>query len=160
MNVKSTRKALHILSVNGSFPPAFKEGGPAVMVHRLSKELILLGNKVRALTTDKNGNARMEGVGSRTVWDGVPVRYCRWDPSLFPYKSAELRMALPHVLSETDVVLLSSSWTQYGVDTSKACIRAGAPYIVYTHGSYNLVRLRKGRLKKFFWWNLFDRGPL
>jgi len=148
---------LRILNVVGAFPPAFAEGGPGVMVYNVSRELIQLGHQVFVLTTDKCVGERLDVPRGETEWNGVQVRYCLWERSFLPYHSPELRAQVRARLPRTDVVLLSSSWTSYGIATGTECRRAGTPYILYAHGSYDPARLRRGWLKKKFWWWAFDR---
>ncbi|MBL7144465.1 MAG: glycosyltransferase [Phycisphaerae bacterium] len=148
---------MRILNIVGAFPPAFAEGGPGVMAYNLSRELIKLGHQVSVITTDKCLDKRIDVPKGPTQLNGVPVRYCHWQRSILPYHSAQLRTQVRQALPNTDIVLLSSSWTSYGVAAGIECRRAGIPYILYAHGCYDPVRLRKGRLKKLLWWFALDR---
>ena len=148
---------MRILNVVGAFPPAFAEGGPGVMTYNVSHSLIELGHQVNVITTNKCGNDHLDVPLDDTKWKGVPVRYCNWKPSYLPYHSPELTIQVRKRLPKTDLLLLSSSWTSYGVSTGVECRRAGVPYILYAHGSYDPIRLRIGWIKKKIWWNLFDR---
>ena len=148
---------LRILNIVGAFPPAFAEGGPGIMTYNVSRELIRLGHQVFVLTTDKCLNERMNVPRGDTQWEGVPVRYCRWQPSILLYHSPELRSQVKARVAHTDVALISSSWTSYGVAAGAECRRAGVPYALYTHGGYDPVRLRRSWLKKKLWWYMFDR---
>ena len=148
---------MRILSIIGAYSPAFVEGGTVYTTHHLSKGLIGLGHDVFVLTTDKAGDERLSVPQGDTVWDGVPVRYCRWVKSSIPYHSPELAREVRKRIQEFDIALISSNWTGYGVASGRECRRAGLPYIVYSHGGFSPMHLRKSWLKKKIWWWLFDR---
>ncbi|MCP4713528.1 MAG: glycosyltransferase [Deltaproteobacteria bacterium] len=148
---------MNILLVTGAYPPADKHGGPAITNHYLAKALQDQGHTVFVLTTDINGSERLSITVEDTVYEDVPVRYCRWLRCPLPYHSPVLGRELARRALSFDVALISSSWTMYGVYAGRSCRATGLPYIMYGHGSYGPVHLRRSRLKKKIFWQLFDK---
>jgi glycosyltransferase involved in cell wall biosynthesis len=147
---------MRILMVIGAYAPAIVHGGTVYTSHSLSKGLIELGHEVLVLTTDRCGSKRLPVPRGETVYDGVPVHYCRWVKSPIPYHSPELVREVGRQAHEFDVALINTNWTGYGVGSAKACLRVGLPYIVYSHGGFSPTHLRKGWVKKMLWWWLLD----
>jgi glycosyltransferase involved in cell wall biosynthesis len=148
---------MNVLFVVGAFPPAFNEGGPGAMVYALSKQLVKSGHSVYVITTNKHVDEKLEYTDVEVNYKGIDVYYADWDRSIIPYKSSSLKRKVRDVVSNYDIMLLSSSWTYYGIVASKAALSAGVPYAIYTHGSYHPERLNKSKIKKYLWWLLFDR---
>ncbi len=148
---------MRVLLVVGAYPPSDKHGGPAITNHYLAKSLQSLGHRVLVLTTDINGRERLDVPAEDTEFEGVPVRYCRWAKCPLPYHSPELGREVRRRASLFDIALISSSWTSYGVSAGRACCSARLPYLMYPHGSYGPIHLKRGWLKKKLFWKLFDK---
>jgi len=148
---------MRILNIVGAFPPAFVHGGPVYTTYHLSKSLIELGHEVFVLSTDINGEERLDVPSVDTSWEQVPVRYCHWQRGPIPYHSPELGEEVRRRASDFDIALISSSWTGYGVVAGRECRKAGLPYVMYAHGCYAPLRLHKSYWKKRFWWRVFDK---
>lgn len=146
---------MRIRLITGAYFPSLKHGGPVVTNHCLAKALQELGHDVSILTTDIDGDARLKLDSYDTQWDGVPVRYCRCSRLPLPYYSSEMYSVMQKQ-DRPDIILLSSSWTMYGLTVGRFCHKHYLPYIVYGHGSHDPYRMSDGALKKKLFWQLFD----
>ena len=147
---------MKIRLVTGAYYPSLRHGGPVVTNHCLAKALKALGHQVSVLTTDIDGDDRLQLESYDSEWDGVPVRYCRCDRLPLPYLSLEMYSVLREQ-DQPDIVLLSSAWAMYGITVGSYCRKNNIPYIVYAHGSHDTYRMSKGSLKKKIFWSLFDK---
>lgn len=148
---------MRLILITGAYFPSLKYGGPVLTNHYLAKALIKLGHEVLILTTDIDGDDRLDVPNDETEWDGVPVRYCRWIKCPLPYYSYELGRELARRAAMFDIALISSSWTMYGVAAGQACRKTGMPYIMYGHGSYGSIHMKRGSFKKKLFWNILDK---
>lgn len=149
---------MKILIIVGAFPPAFELGGPVRTNYYLSRALIAQGHELFVLTTDIGGNGQRHNVPHiDTDWEGIPVRYCRWEKGWLPYHSPELKIEAERRVTNYDIVLLHGCWTEYSVSAAKACQRAKVPYLMYPHGSYSPLRLQESKFRKILWWQLIDK---
>ena len=141
--------------VTGAYYPSNKHGGPVVTNHCLAKALINLGHDVSVVTTDMDGESRLKLDDYDTIWDGVPVRYCRCNRVPLPYYSFELYRVLQN-RPRPDIALISSAWAMYGLTAGRYYKDTDIPYVMYGHGSFDPIRMKKSMYKKKLFWFIFD----
>ena len=149
---------MRLLHVVPTYLPAWRHGGPIRAVHGLARALASRGHEVEVLTTDLNGEGRLDvPLGAPVDLDGVTVRY-------FPVRSLRrlsyapaMRAALRD-LSRVDAVHLHSVFQWPTLVAARAAERAGIPWVVAPRGMLvpELIAAR-GRWRKSLWLTLFER---
>lgn len=104
-------RALKVAHVVPTYYPAHVYGGPIQSVYHLCRGLALAGCDVRVLTTDANGETRLDVDTTREVElaDRVRVLYCRRDRK--PDISRQFVAALPGLVRWADVVHLTAVYS-------------------------------------------------
>jgi glycosyltransferase involved in cell wall biosynthesis len=149
---------MRILKITGGYPPAEKQGGTAVVGHALCRALSNLGQQVKVLTTNINGDGFLPWENQWRKLDGIDVFYAKANKKVFPYYSPTMIDEFLKLLPDTDVVLIASVWTWYGPQIGKICCKSKIPYVIYPHGCRARARMKiQGWLKKTIWWHVFDR---
>ncbi len=152
-------KLLHVVP---TYVPARRHGGPALAVHGLARALAALGHQVTVLTTDVDGDERLDvPLGRAVPRDGVEVLYfpVHWPRRLYrsPGLAREARRRLPGF----DVAHLHSVFLAPTSAVARAAERAGIPYLVAPRGMLvpELIR-RRGRWRKTWWLRLVERRTI
>lgn len=121
-------------------------GGPPVVVDRLSCELAARGHDVRVVTTDLfgDGDRAWTTAGKRPyamdVFPTVAGNYYGFGTRFW----REIRQSV----RKSDVVHVHTLWTFASLAATRACLRAGTPYLVMPHGMLDPNSVRRGWLKK------------
>ena len=144
---------LRLLVFSDAFLPAHEEGGPPFSTFNLCHALCEAGAQVRVVTTDRNGNARLEVPTDQwTHYQGLPVWYARSMPGpCYPAPSAKRALG-----SASDFHCFVSSgtlWTHLGLLAWRAGRRRGVPNIVLPRGLLDPWALAHKALRKRLYWN-------
>ena len=110
-------------------------GGPSVAVAALAARLCDAGHEVSIVTADLvpygGPPGPMVEVDKRVRMQLFPVR-SRWDRRM--YRSVEMRHWLQRAVRTFDVVDIQGVWSFIAVDTTRACLHAGIPYVLTPRG--------------------------
>lgn len=147
---------MNILNVTASFPPALRFGGPPIAAHAVARELLRRGNRLLTLTCDlDNGDGLRGQRKGDTIWNEVPVRYCR-SFEILQFFSPELGREMRHRIGEYDVCLSRGNWGYINFITRRVCAKAGTPYILYPEGSFDPWAIKYKAGRKNLWWHLVE----
>lgn len=138
--MSSRRRVLH---VTPSFAPAYRIGGPVRSLEGLLGELSRIGVEVRVLTTDSNGDTRLDMPRGWTAWKGVPVRYM---PRVLPPSLAPgLGVVAYREARRADVVHVTGLFSVASMQGLVAGISAGRPVVLSPRGVLQAEALKFGR---------------
>jgi glycosyltransferase involved in cell wall biosynthesis len=148
---------MNILHVIPVYEPAYIYGGPVSSVSQLCRSLAALGARVSVFTTNANGSGTLDvptdvpvDVGGVTVW-----YFARG--GLLGIGSRALAAACSRESAKFDLIHVTGMWQRLAVPACRSARRAGTPYIVSARGGFNPWAWRRRRLKKLFYWHLFER---
>jgi glycosyltransferase involved in cell wall biosynthesis len=149
---------MRILNISPAIPALWNFGGSVAISFEVVRELISQGHHVLALTTGARRNSTQQMRISEDIsYEGIPIRCCKmWGPAP-PFWSPELRRQVRLRAHDHDIALIRSCWTYVGDAASWECRRVQLPYLAYPEGSLDPWLLRYSRLKKVFWWHLWER---
>lgn len=159
---------MKILHVIGTMTP--EHGGPDVAVFELARELAAAGERVAIWTTNlaTRGDFRFP-LGQQTLGvptdrsierDGVEVRYfagtwpSRWRAS------RPMAQALERGVTAFDLVHIHTLYSFPTLAASRACLRAGVPYLLRPHGMLDPYLRRRRRWRKVVYEWLFERRTM
>lgn len=143
-----------VLHATPSFAPAYRIGGPVRSLEGLVCELSRLEVAVKVLTTDSNGDAKLDVPTGWTSWRGVPVRYVRrWLPPsgapILPMAALESRRA--------DVVHVTGLFSVVSMQALAAALLAKRPVVLSPRGVLEPEALKLGRsAEKRAWLRAFE----
>lgn len=147
--------SLRVLHATPSFAPAYRIGGPVQSLEGLVGELVNLDVRVRVLTTDSNGDRRLEAPKGWTTHRGIPVRYLpRWLPPsetpLFAWESyLEAKRA--------DLVHITGLFAMPSMQALLAARLAKRPVVLSPRGVLERAALQMGRrAQKKAWLRAFS----
>lgn len=153
---------MNILQVVSYFPPAYAFGGPAKVVHLISKELVKRGHNVTVYTTDAMSPTKRLNVPRIANVDGIQVHYMR-NVSQIPIRMSnlficpELFRASKLEVETFDIIHLHEFTTFQNVVVSGYAKKYCVPYILQGHGTIPIIG-RKAR--KLVFNTLFGRKLL
>jgi glycosyltransferase involved in cell wall biosynthesis len=158
-------KVLHVI---GTMTP--EHGGPDVAVFELARELAAAGERVAIWTTNlaTRGDFRLSlgpqtldvPIGCNIEREGVEVRYfagtwpSRWRAS------RPMAQALTRGVAAFDLVHIHTLYSFPTLAASRACLRAGVPYLLRPHGMLDPYLRRRRRWRKLVYERLFERRTL
>jgi glycosyltransferase involved in cell wall biosynthesis len=156
-----TPARLRVLYVTGYYKPAFVYGGPVLSTAGLCEGLVEADCDVTVLTTNANGSGLLDvPLGEAVNIDGVPVWYFPLACGKSYFYSPMLARALKEMVADYDLAVLDALWGHGLSVGSKACQRAGVPYVVPLRGQLLPWALKQKRLKKWLYLALFGRRYL
>jgi glycosyltransferase involved in cell wall biosynthesis len=124
-----------ILIYAPNYLPATRYGGPVRSVHGLARGLVNLGHKVDVITTDVDGQRRLNvPLDTPTEMDGVMVHYC---PITFPrriYYSPALAKRAAQLLPGADAVHINGMYLWPGPYLARSARRLGKPLVISPRG--------------------------
>jgi glycosyltransferase involved in cell wall biosynthesis len=148
-------KFLHITSV---FPPNTADGGVPRSVSSLVKALSRLGCDNLVLTTDANGRGRLSvPCGELTDYDGIPVIYNRRPLNNSYCYAPTLAALIKQYARNYDVALINGNWLYFNFIVRRLLPVLDIPYILYPRGTFSHLMFAKKWLKKYIYWNLFEK---
>ncbi len=146
---------MNILVISSAFLPAEAHGGVPFSTFYLSRELVRLGNNVKVITSDRNGESRLEIPGDRwSEYQGIPVVYCKTLPG--PYLFAP---AMPRFMKEavrgSDIIISSATlWNHAGWLADGMAHRLKLLHVVYTRGLLDPWAFKFKKYRKQLFWSL------
>jgi glycosyltransferase involved in cell wall biosynthesis len=159
---------MRILHVIGTMTP--EHGGPDVAVFELARELAAAGESVSIWTTNlaTRGDFRFPlgrqtldvPTGRTLVREGVEIRYF---PGTWPSRwraSWPMARALQRGVTEFDLVHIHTLYSFPTLAASRACLRAGVPYLLRPHGMLDPYLRRRRRWRKLVYESLIERRTL
>jgi glycosyltransferase involved in cell wall biosynthesis len=109
--------------------------GLSAYVASLTEQLCQVGSKVTVLAGDRFEDATIrtlrEAENGRVSVQLFPIK-TPWDRLL--NRSPGMRRWLRTSVGQLDLVEIQGTWSLVAVETAKACLRAGVPYIITPHG--------------------------
>src|SRR2546428_457567 len=154
---------MNVLVATPYYLPAAAFGGPPEVIHGLNRWLVQRGNSVRVVTTtalSRSTDLPADAPRYRRI-DGVDVRYHQRIHGVLPatyFESRGLVASLRAGVPVADVVALHGTWTAINRMAASESRRGGKPYIIYTHGSFEPWAIGHKRLKKWLYFNAFERS--
>jgi glycosyltransferase involved in cell wall biosynthesis len=144
-----------------SFPPAYADGGPVQSVGNLVRTLVREGTAVTVFTTNRNGNSRLcVPLGTPTDWNGAKVYYFKvYKPWWYGF-TPDCILALRNEVKKADVIhstAIFSFLPDLGAWLAKVYNK---PYVISPRGNLSPIALKKGWLKKHFYYNVLVRSIL
>ena len=131
-------------------------GGPSEVIPAICTAMTDVGVDVTLAT--------LAGDSAQTVEDAAAhgVRVLKFPPTFRHtiWYSSELHRQIERLASAHDVVHIHGIWQFPDWTAAAAARKVGAPYVITPHGSLQLARLRKSRLKKRVSSVLADRAML
>lgn len=118
------------------------DGGITRSVRALSSALRDEGYEVSVLFDDRDSPA------ADKHWRGI--RHRRLGAFLVP-------TSLPHAIADVDVLVLHSAWVLHNVVAARVARRLGVPYVLAPRGAYDPMIVRRKRIRKRAWWELFEK---
>ncbi len=124
----------------------------------LFRALSRLGVDISVYTTNANGHGGVLSVPIKIPVDvgGVKVSYF---PSTLRassvWDSRSMIKALKRSINDFDIVYISAIWQWIGIAAGRIAKKAGIPYVVGTHGSFDRILMENGKIKKMVFWKIF-----
>ncbi|PZP93514.1 MAG: hypothetical protein DI587_28485 [Variovorax paradoxus] len=162
---------MRILFSTLGYKPAWRLGGPVVVVSALAEALVQRGHEVTVYTTDSNLDEALDVPTDRAVnVEGVQVRYFRrralvpkWTPQVaYLSKSVgylytpEMRMAMDRLVPSMDLVHAHMPFVYPTYAAGHAAIRHNKPLFYHQHGVFDPERLKFRSLKKNLYLRMFE----
>lgn len=140
---------MNLLRVIATVDP--RAGGPVEGMRRANHILAESGTGVEVVCTDAPENARKHAGDEPWPTHGLGP------PKFGTYAYArKLRPWLDANLPRFDAAIVHGNWQYHGLAASRACRRAGVPYLVYPHGMldpwFNRAYPLKKWKKRLYWW--------
>ena len=148
---------MHVLLSYPGYKPAYRMGGPIVVLAAVAEELVRKGHRVSVVTTNANLDEDLDVPVDRVVnVEGVDVWYLkryeflkRWLPFI-PYLAnsngyffaPEMNATLRQLMPSVDVVHVQSPFSYTNLAASRAAFRSGVPLVYQQHGILDPERLR------------------
>lgn len=159
---------MRILHVIGTMTA--EHGGPDVAVFELARELAAAGERVSIWTTNlatrgdfrpRLGPQMLDVPTDRaTEREGVEIRYF---PATWPSRwraSRPMARALAPGVAAFDLIHIHTLYSFPTLVASRACLRAGVPYLLRPHGMLDPYLRRRRRWRKLAYEWLFERRTL
>ena len=126
---------MRILHLIGAYAPAEFPTGPPQQLHRLARELRLLGVDVRVITTNRSGAGTLDVQAGRWIeHEGVPVYYGRRIP-----RTADLSWdawrAIAREAGAASLIHVTGVFSWINLVAAAASRRRGMPLVVSPRGS-------------------------
>ena len=136
---------LKILQVVPSYFPAFVYGGPIYSIHYLVQSISKLGHSVNVLTTNANGEVRLDVPTKKDVYleDNYHVRYCHDD--ILEKISFEFIVNLPKYVNRSHLVHLHDIFSSYALITIFYCCIIKKPIILSPRGCFSKWSLKSSK---------------
>jgi glycosyltransferase involved in cell wall biosynthesis len=149
---------LKILYATPAYEPAWKLGGVVRSVSQLCRGMASLGHEVTVFTTNMDSVGRMDVPLDQPVdRGGVEVYYFKTDlGGSFAYSRA-FKEACRLRLKDFDIVNLHSVWNYPALPVSAEAGRQGVPYVYHTHGGLTHYSMSIRLIRKWIYFNLFNR---
>ena len=148
---------MKILQVINAYYPPYSAGGPAIVVHNISKALAKRGHEVTVYTTNALSKDELfQPKKNPNYSNGVKVYYFGnqvYKPSVHIYFSKELVKAIKKAIANYDLVHLHEYRSYISLVTSYYAKKHNIPHILQAHGS--LPRIGSWRRLKWFYDILF-----
>ena len=156
--LKTPLKILHITPI---YEPAWKAGGVVRSTSLLCRALAKLGHEVTVFTTNSDGKGYLDvPVNVPVNVGGVKVYYFHTNfPSFLRY-SRQLKIACKKMITDFDIIHITSFWNYPGIPAAKEATKAGIPYVVSTRGTFVPTAINSKKLKKWVYLKLFDQYVL
>jgi glycosyltransferase involved in cell wall biosynthesis len=151
----TNHSALRVLHVTPYYAPAFVYGGPTRSVPLLCRGLVAAGANVKVLTTDANGEDRLDlRLDQPHDVGGVEVHYFHRLSRSRRFRSPELEHACRQMVGTVDLVHITGLWNHPAAVAAAIARRAGVPYVVSPRGMLMAWEFsHKGWKKRpYFWW--------
>lgn len=147
--------SLRVLHATPSFAPAYRIGGPVRSLEGLVRELSNLDVRVRVLTTDSNGDRRLDVPRGWTTHRGIPVRYLpRWLP---PSETPLFAWASYIEAKRADLVHITGLFAMPSMQALLAARLANKPVVLSPRGVLEGAALEMGRkAQKKAWLRAFS----
>jgi len=154
---------MRILYVGTGYKPAYRLGGPIVLMSAAAETLVRKGHEVVAVSTNANNDQDLDvPIGVPVNVDGVEVWYFRRQEPLkkllpfVPYLSRsigfmyspEMRDALDRLVRDVDVVHTQGPFVYPSYAAAHAAFRHGKPVVYSQQGCFAEERLQFRGLKK------------
>jgi glycosyltransferase involved in cell wall biosynthesis len=154
---------MKILYAGTGYKPAYRLGGPIVLMSAAAEMLVRKGHEVVAVSTNANNDQDLDvPIGVPVDVDGVQVWYFRRQELLkkllpfVPYLSRsigfmyspEMRDALDHLVRGVDVVHTQGPFVYPSYAAAQAAFRHGKPLVYSQQGCFAEERLRFRGVKK------------
>jgi glycosyltransferase involved in cell wall biosynthesis len=145
---------MRILQVIPYFPPAFAFGGPPIVAHQISTELVKRGHDVTVYTSDAGSMTSRLNVNSIERLDDIEVHYLR---NIFSRPFGRLFIT-PSLISKVkntihtfDIVHLHEPRSFQSVVVNHYASRSSIPQVLQSHGTLPII------MSRFISKMLFDR---
>jgi len=163
---------MHILYASQAYKPAFRVGGPVLSVSAGAEELVRRGHRVSVVTAAADVDRDLDVPLNQPVnVKGVEVWYFRPDRTLeralpfIPYVSQSagflysslMRGAIERLMPEVDIVHTQVPYVYPVLAAGRAAIRHKKPLFYQQRCAYLPEALKRRKLKKRVYINLFER---
>lgn len=143
---------MKLLAINSYYKPAYIYGGPVRSEASLFEGLSRLGVEVIVITTDANGDEKLNMPLLTPVdIDGVKVIYCPTCKMLGTrfYSKTQIKIAQQYI-PYADIVNLQTFWGWATRPLSNACVKSKIPYFVSLRGQLMEYAMQNvGLVKRF-----------
>lgn len=148
---------MRILHVTPIYEPAWKAGGVVRSTSLLCRALAELGHEVTVFTTNSDGKGYLDvPVNVPVEVGGVKVYYFHTNfPSFFRY-SRQLKIVCKKMITDFDIIHITSFWNYPGIPAAREATKAGIPYVVSTRGTLTPGALSRKLWKKWLYLHLVD----
>jgi poly(glycerol-phosphate) alpha-glucosyltransferase len=152
---------MNLLVCSTGFLPAAAMGGLPYSTFHLCQALMRAGARVRVITTDRDGAARLSVTTDQwTTYEGVPVWYGRTSPGPFLY-ARSASAAIRDQTAAVDCVINSATlWVHSGVMAWRASREFKKPAITYVRGLLDPWALQFKPWRKRALWHLWGKRIL
>jgi len=150
-----------ILCCSPAFLPADSHGGLPYSTFNLCRALIHAGARVTVVTTDRNGDRRLDVATDRwTSYEDVRVWYASTRSGPFVF-APSAKTAIAETMPSTDCVIGSGTlWVHLGWLAWRAARRHGKPRLEYPRGLLDLWAYRHKALRKQAYWHAVGKRIL
>jgi len=153
---------MKILIVTPYYKPAYVYGGPVKSISQLAEALASYGHDVVVYTTNANGEVNLTTIRNNpAIVNGVSVFYFNRQSAIAPKRyffSAPLTKACKSNINRFDIVYISGNWTFPFLPATFFSRFHNIPYVISTRGSFMDRALEKGKMKKYIYLNIVERG--
>jgi len=151
---------MRILVITPYYYPALIYGGPSFSVYYLVQGLAEAGAQVKVLTTNANGNRKLDiPLRERVLVGGVPTEYHPLSPFFTKryFYSHSLKKSIVSQIHNFDLVHIQGTFVYPTLIAAKESWLAGKPFIITPRGAWDPWSLRQKRLKKKLYFEVFER---